>query len=154
MNQTSERWMPFVLAVAAPLIFFILRRFSSFSPSEATLQTVTESVLNLSGILVGFLATAKALLFALPDRRAVQIFKESHGFEGLVTLLFSDIAVWLLSAITSLILMFVMDWKTVSLSDKQNAVGLWLYFPAAGLLSMWRSMRIFSKVLKTASRTA
>ena len=146
MGRSVERYFPLVLSFVAPLAFFGFWFGLSQPPSEAGLSRLTEGILNLAGILVGFLATAKALLYALPDRRAIKFLRDAGALSDLVDYLFVDIMVWLITAITALIFVFVGPELRVAV--QRAAIGIWLFLPMWGVLGFARSMYIFTKFLK------
>jgi len=151
MTAKREFLWPYAAGLVAPIAYFFLWSQLSHAPSEESLSNAVEGTLSVAGILVGFLATAKALLFAVPDRRAIQFLKDSGGFEGLVRLLFTDIVLWLMTAVSALILFFA--GTDMLLGVKRPLIGFWLYLPMAGLFAFLRSMMSFSSVLRSASRS-
>lgn len=148
--RNVEKYGPFLLALLAPAAYFFFWRQTNHAPSGSGLSALTEGVLNISGILIGFLATAKALLFAVPDRRAIRFIKQSGAFAGLTDYLFLDIIVWLVTAISALVLVFAGE--EMVLGARRVLMGFWVYLPAAGLFAFWRSMYLFAKFLRLSAQ--
>lgn len=149
MTKFWERFGPFIVAAAAPAAYFGLAERFEFSPSAENLEKLVEGVLNLAGILVGFLATSKALLFAVPDRKSIRLLKEMGAFSLLVGYLFSDILIWLAVAISALTLIFVQG--AMELETLRQIVGYWLYLPGVGVMGFCRSMYLFFRFLRFSS---
>jgi hypothetical protein len=146
MDRKFERYFPFILALIAPVAYFGIWRFFSHAPSRDGIGKLTAGILSLSGILVGFLATAEALLYALPDRRAIKFLREAGALSDLINYLFTDIMLWLITAITALVLVFIGG--ELRLGPLRNITGLWLILPMAGVFGLVRSMYIFAKFLR------
>lgn len=144
--MTAEKHGPYLLALVAPAVYFVAVWKFSFAPTGESLEKLFGGTLDLASILVGFLSTSKALLFAVPDRRAIRFLKEAGAFAGLVGYLFGDIVVWLVTALSALALVFLQD--QFSLPSLRVFAGLWIYLPAAGALAFTRSMFLFSTFLK------
>jgi hypothetical protein len=146
MGRWLERYFPVVLALIAPVAYFGIWRLVSHAPSLQGIGKLTGGILSLAGILVGFLATAQALLYALPDRRAIKFLREAGALSDLVTYLFTDIIVWLVTAITALVLLFIGG--ELLGSALRILTGMWLLLPMWGIVGLVRSMYIFAKFLR------
>lgn len=146
MGRWFERYFPLILALIAPAVYFGVWKLFSHSPSTDGIGKLTEGILSLAGILVGFLATAQALLYALPDRRAIKFLREAGALSDLVTYLFTDIIVWLVTAISALVLLFVGG--ELREGALRIVTGLWLVLPMWGIVGLVRSMYIFAKFLR------
>jgi hypothetical protein len=146
MTRRQENAFPWVAATAAPVIYFGAWKLLSLVPSQAGIDKLVSGVLSLSGILVGFLATTNALMFAVPDRRALKLLKQLGAFSGIARHLFFDIQIWFIAAISSLVLIFTMD-RLASLHNLRVIIGYWLYLPAVGLVGLWQAMSLFRKFL-------
>jgi hypothetical protein len=149
MGRRLERHFPLLLALIAPAVYFGLWKLHIYIPTCLGIAKLTDGVLDFAGNLVGFLATAQALLYALPDRRAIKFLREAGALGDLVTYLFTDIIVWLLTAVGALGLQFVS--AGVQDNTQRITAGIWLLFPVWGVLGLVRSMYIFAKFLKLSS---
>lgn len=144
-RRILEQLFPWIGALVAPLLYFCFWGFLGIAPKADGIAKLTSGVLSLSGILVGFLATTNALMFALPDRPTLKRAKQLKAFSGLVDYLFFDLSVWFAAATTSLILVFSED--RINLHPLRLAIGLWIYIPALGLFGTWRTMSIYKYFL-------
>lgn len=151
MGRKRERWFPPVLAILAPGIYFGGWALFNHAPSSLSLSNLTKGILDLADILVGFLATSKALLYAIPDRRAIKFLREAGALSDLADYLFVDVMVWLFTAISALVLVFLDP--DIMLPIQRIVVGVWLFLPMWGVLGFIRSMYIFAKFLKLSSKS-
>jgi len=150
MSNNRERYLPIVVAsLGAPAIYFSLWKAFGHRPSVEGLGNLTNGTLNLAGILVGFLATSLALLYALPDRRSIKFLRQAGALADLVTYLFGDIIVWLMTAISALVIICI--YKDLTESFFRVLMGFWIILPGCGVAGFMRSMSIFAKFLKLSS---
>jgi hypothetical protein len=147
-----EKYTPCLLALAAPASYFYAWHGMSHGPSADSLNKVAEVIVGLSGIIVGFLATATALLYALPDRNAVQFLKETHAIDMLRGYMLTDVFIGLATAVTAIVLVLI--GPNTKLFVMRVVVGWWLYLPMLSILGFGRSMFVLSSFLRVVDRSA
>lgn len=145
MKATIERWLPFVVGLAGSVVVYL------YLPATQTLNSprwerLFSDAATLGGIIVGFVATAKAILFVLPDRPAIQFLRDSGHLRRLVRFLFADIRIWLFVCVTGVALSVAgvklpPPWARVNLM-------IWAWALLSAVVCFIRSIRLVSQLLE------
>ncbi len=105
------------------------------------------SIINVSGILIGFMATAKAILVSIQNRRVIQFLRESGAYAMLIAYIMSAIRgcflVLVLSAAGTLVDLASFRW----LGLVHLAIGFWVGVVVYAGVASYRIVHLVSKVL-------
>lgn len=151
MKALTERLYPYILAILAPLVVCLLW-FFELSPQSVQLAQIFDKVTGLGGIIVGFLATALAILFTLPDGPAVRFLRRNKGLSQMVAYLEAAIGWWLLVTLISiLMLLFLPDIR------RNGWLGwaglLWSYIVGVSILLFYRAARLIGSLLRSLAQS-
>jgi len=146
MKAKIERWYPLAIGTLAALTSFGLglRYPLQLPPSMKDVLTATTT---LSSIIVAFLAAVQAILFSINHEQVIRNLKQASVYKKLINYLMDAIH-WSISlAIISsagLILDFSIPQKWYS-----YAFFIWLFILTVALLSCYRIIRLFNKILRS-----
>jgi hypothetical protein len=139
MSLTFERLYPLIFGLSVGVGAFLL---DIRLPSDKDyLLPLLSSAISFSAILVGFLATVKSILMALPA--VVAQLNRAQYMDVLASYLATSITSNLVFCILSLSGFF--KWTTENTSWFSP---IWLCLGAFSVLSFWRVMTIMSKLLR------
>lgn len=143
LKRFYERWHPILLSSAAVCLTSFLD-YKSIIPIDQT--ALFEGMLGFQGILVGFLATAKSIIFSVESRPFIQEMKKTVVYKKLINYFMDAINASFISACLSIICLVVnfdifKPWHFVLIS-------FWVFFSTLSLLSSYRVISKFSKILK------
>lgn len=79
MSLRTERWYPFVIAFAAGIVWWNLKL-----PLPNSIKEFLSSAISLGAILTGFIATAQAILAALPTDTVMGRLRASGFIDDLI----------------------------------------------------------------------
>ncbi|ALS27212.1 hypothetical protein IJ21_18110 [Paenibacillus sp. 32O-W] len=136
MEKTAHYFVG-VLAVA--LAFFLQISASDFE----NFKDILASAINISAITAGFLATAMSLLITLTNDSVIQRIKSFKLYNGLVQYLKSAIAWTFMVALISAAGLFL----NKEHSYTEGFFYLWIFFCVVGFVSVYRIIRLLSKIL-------
>ncbi len=103
------------------------------------------AAVTINCLSVGFLATAKATLISIHDSRIVKWMKEAGSYESTVNYFMDATHLSVASAMWSSLLLLV-DFND-PLRYILAGIAIWLYLTSAAMLSMYRIVRLFAKIL-------
>ena len=144
MSRRLENAYPLILAFIAGTIYFIWFRRTTV---PVLFKELLSSVVSISAISAGFLATAKSILFSMEKKRILQqLGNESRLYELLIQYLMSAITWSFLSAIISGFYM-LFDWT------KQEAwhsylFGAWIVMVVLTSALCFRVIHILGRMLR------
>ena len=145
MTLAFEKKYPLVLAtLCAGIYYFAHLRLHLAAPSRDLMGVVV----SVSAITIGFLATAKAILFTIQDRTVIKYFKDSNRYTILVDYLMGAIY-WSffcagLSTVALLFDLGALNWWTCRIG-----MTVWVFFVVLATFSYLRVLRIFGLVLRS-----
>ncbi len=115
----------------------------------SSLCNLFSAAITISAIAIGFIATSKAILLSIDNRRVVKFIKGVEGlYAMLIDYMMSSIHLCFISAIISAIGLLI-DIKTQP-SWLLIFFPFWLFFGITSLLACYRVIHIFTKILKSA----
>jgi hypothetical protein len=145
MTLTWEKRYPVVAAALVAAIYYYADPRLQLPPPPRDLMAVVVSV---SAIAIGFLATAKAILFTIQDRTVIKYFKDSARYTILVDYLMWAIYWSFLSAGLSTLALFFdltkLNWWAIRVG-----MTVWVFLAAIATLSYFRVLRIFGLILRS-----
>lgn len=149
MKSKIEKWYPLIIGTLAALISFGLERRYSFQlpPSMKDVLTATTT---LSSIIVAFLAAVQAILFSINHEQVIRNLKQASVYNKLINYLMDAIHWSILLAVTSsagLILDFSVTQKWYS-----YAFYIWIFVLTVALMSCYRIIRLFNRILRSLSK--
>ena len=149
MGAIIERWYPRVIGFLFALTYLIFFRDWQIPDSA---QNLLLAIVSISAISVGFLATTKSILISIDQKRIIEQLRRVGYYQILVNYIMGAVrwsfALSILSAICLL-----MDWKQMT-PWNQVVLAVWLFVLATALLSCYRVIHIFGKLLRVEDRNA
>jgi hypothetical protein len=146
MHKNIERWYPITFGLALTVLYCSLLRSK---PLPTSLKDVFSAATTLSGIAIGFLATAMSILFTIGNTNVVKQMKNSNKYTILINY-FMDAINWsFLLASLSFLGLFV-EIKTFG-SLEWLVFGIWLFTLLTSGLSSYRVIRVFAAILRGAN---
>lgn len=144
MALLFEKWYPITTAALAGAFYLLFLRDRGV---PETLHEVFGAAVNVSAIAVGFLATAKSILISLDDKRVITHLKQTGKYSVFVNYLLRatqySFALALLSGCALAVrLSSSRPWQVY-------VFAAWLFFLVASLLSYYRVIHVFAKILRT-----
>ena len=145
-NKNFDNYYP--LACGAIISFAYLGLFS-FYPKFALAKGFRDifiSSITINAIVIGFLATAKSILISIQNSEVVKWMKETNTYETTIKYFMDAILLAMACAVWSMFLLLI---------DFSNPVkyilwwiAVWVFVFVYAMLSTYRIIRIFSKVLR------
>jgi hypothetical protein len=145
MTLIWEKRYPAVVAAAVAAAYFYADRRYQLAAPQRDLMGVVVSV---SAIAVGFLATAKAILFTIQDRTVIKYFKDSDRYTTLVDYLMGAIYWSFFSAGLSTLALFF-DLTKLNWWECRFGMTIWVFLVVVATLSYFRVLRIFGLILRS-----
>ncbi|WP_026736134.1 hypothetical protein [Fischerella sp. PCC 9605] len=146
MQKNLERWYPLTLGLFST-VFYCLLFWGK--PLPSSLKDVFSAATTLSGIAIGFLATAMSILFTISNTNVVKQIKNSNKYIRLINY-FVDAINWsFLLAFLSFIGLFI-EIKNFG-SWQWLAFGIWLFALLTSGFSAYRVIRVFAAILRAAN---
>jgi len=145
MTEPVERWYPAFGGLVLCGAYFVLRRRLQLPPEA--LANLFTTVVSVSAIAVGFLATAQSILFSIEDKRAIKFLKDAGKFGALINYMMSVVNLSFLLAAASAVGLLI-NWKEES---KWHSYGftLWVLLSGTAASSYYRVVSIFSAILRS-----
>jgi hypothetical protein len=137
-----ERWHPHVLGIGVAIAF--AKVFHASPLNEPALKDIFSSALNLSGIAVGFLATANAIVLSLDNKPIVTRLKELGAYTNLVKYLIVGIRWAFTLALASAAVLLYNQFTAV---QRVYAIAAWLGIGVVCGLACFRIARLFASIL-------
>jgi hypothetical protein len=150
MNGIFERWHPlFIGAIIAIFHLFFLSRYTLPFPKSGETKDLLSAIISLSGITIGFLATAQSIILSLGNNRVIKFLKGGDGKKyNLLINYLMDAIVWsfFLAVLSSIGILF-----NPKIQECWNSpiFSLWILVLITATLSYYRVIRIFSKLLRS-----
>lgn len=142
MGKFWEEWNPLICAACASLLAWCL--ISRFGIPTGTKDLLTAYV-STSGILVGFLATAKTILLSIDSTRVIRNLKRNNHYANLVNYIvraiFSGIALAVISSVGA-----VIEWKAPTPWHARFII-LWLFCAVHCGFATVRVIRLFKALM-------
>ena len=106
------------------------------------------SAITINAISIGFLATAKAILISIHDSKVVKWMKDTGSYDTTIQYFMEALVLSMLCALWSMLLLLI-DF-TDPIKYIVFCIALWAFLFIWSMLSMYRIISIFSKVLRKA----
>ncbi|MUG92822.1 hypothetical protein F7734_10320 [Scytonema sp. UIC 10036] len=146
MRSKLERWYPVTFGFFITALCYLLFRSK---PLPSSLKDIFSAATTLSGIAVGFLATAMSILFTISNTFVVKQIKNTNKYTRLINY-FMDAINWsFLLAAFSLVGLFI-DINNLGVWQ-WSAFGIWLFTLITSGLSSYRVIRVFAAILRAAN---
>jgi hypothetical protein len=141
-----EQWYPVVLGFISIIIYFV-----GFSDYEFTksLREIFVAFANLNGICIGFLITAKSIIFTINDNYIIRLLKKHHSYNRLIDYFMSGIQLAFISIFISTICLFFNF--EINQEFLKYIFATWLFFIVASGSACYRIINLFSEILKIPS---
>ncbi len=146
MGLALEKSYPFIIAGAATIYYyFFLREY----PVPETMNSIFLSVINISAIFIGFLMTSKSILFSLHGRdvRTIEWIKGVNLYQSLIDYMMTAIHLCFFLAIYSAACL--LSKSCIEPYYYTHMLGFWSFLIIAAVLSCYRVIHIFSKILRS-----
>jgi hypothetical protein len=148
LGAKAERWYPHVVGLGVAVGYLLFLRDCRIPDSA---QNLFSSVVSISAIAVGFLATAKSILISIDKKPIIEQLRRVGYYPVLVDYLMA--AVWwsfVLSFLSAVCLL--LDWKSVTFWNRA-VLTAWLFVLVTAALMCYRVIHIFGKLLRVEDQT-
>lgn len=143
--RTFEKLYPFISGVTAAAIGGYLLLVLDYDIVGDTPRLLS-SLLSFSGVIVGFLSTSLAILFALSDRPYLKAVVRSGAFERLINFIGWSIAHWVSLTILCLFTLYLHEY--VAPTTLSYLFLACIFFLSTGFFSFERAIRLIIKLLR------
>ncbi len=145
MSLWAEKIYPFVFAIAAAIAW---NHFSPSFPRDE--KEFLGAAISVGSIFTGFIATAKAILAALPTDSVIAKLKTSGYIKELASYLTQALYGCLAFSVYGMIGFFLLEEKAPSLS-KHYAIG-WIFFATFSLFAFHRVAKVLIAIISGSQR--
>ena len=145
MALVIEKIYPIAFGIFSSIIYLLFFRNYSLSGSVTNLFS---STVTISSIAVGFLAATKAILFSIQEHKFIKQLKQSDAYYILVNYLMTSIYFCFITSIVSAFLLLIDLKRYESFAFCKIFFAIWLFLAIASVLSCFRIIRIFDKILR------
>jgi hypothetical protein len=151
-NAASERMLPWVFGATLPVLNLLAVNcvWPQLNSPDRVVELVG-SVVTFAGVLIGFLATAKSLLFVLPRDSEVRRSSRSGELDLLLVGLLISIYLWFAVATIGLVLGFIAS--ELSAVALLGCASVWLYFVGTASLQFVSAIRTLSRLLAAVTKS-
>lgn len=143
MGKIIEKWYPFTVGGMVAALYLWLGWYKDMPPN---LKELLAAVISVSAIAVGFMATAKSILFSIEKKRAVRMLKEAGEFSTLIDYLMASVNWSFLLGLLSVVGL-VLDFSKMAWWRPCLAAMWLLLFVTAGV-ACYRVIHVLSKILR------
>lgn len=141
MSLTFERWYPVIYAMASMLLAYMLS--ASLPKSDSYLAGLLSASISASAISIGFIATAKSILIALPSDFRNQL--KNSNYMG-------DLARYLNEAMTANIIFCTLNIAGFFTTFQENLLyvsPIWIGIGVFCIATFWRVGRVMVAILES-----
>lgn len=146
IKSQIERWYPIALGIIVAAFYFILLKEYSFPKS---LNDIFSTSTTLSGIAIGFLITAKSILFSIDEKYIIKQLKSTKIYRKLINYFMSAIQWSFFLAIVSLFCLFI-DFSQPRAYLK-ILFSSWLFSLTVSGASCYRVIDVYAQILRDSS---
>lgn len=155
MSKQVEKWFPLVGALGAAVAYYLLLG-SRGTPSD--FDPVLSAAITVGAIAIGFLATVKAILVSIVNRRIVRYLRESGKWPNLVGYLMRAIY-WSGATVLLSVVLLLIDYparcagspvgrlNTILCGWKTGILTAWVAVCVGMVLGTYRITSIFARIL-------
>jgi hypothetical protein len=141
-----ERWYPLLWGIASFACYWILdQKYNLTFPNS--LSDIFATSTTLSGIIVGFLITAKSILFSINETHIVKRLKKRQLYSKLINYFMFAIKCSFLLSMVSIVGLFI-DFTNPELIEKA-VFSLWVLFLFMAGSSCYRVIDVFAYILQS-----
>lgn len=140
-----ERWWPFGISTAATIGLCMWLRDTHDWPGSV--KDLFSATLNISAIMIGFLATAKSIMFSLGDTRRLRDMRNSGHFDKLIGYLMRS-TFWAFVMAMSSALNVILYPKTYPLPT----LGAWVFSIVATITCFYQVVSLLGMLLRDKGR--
>jgi hypothetical protein len=144
-GKNVDKYYPIIVGAIPAFAYLVL---FAFFPKVGLLKGFRDlfvSSVTINCLSVGFLATAKATLISIHNSRIVKWLKDAGAFESTVNYFMDATHLSVVSAIWSSLLLLI-DFND-PVKYISAGIAIWIYLATAAMLSMYRIIRLFTKIL-------
>ena len=142
MSLWVEKWYPYLGGL---IVFICYQLFIRPIFVLSSFCNLFSAVVSVSGIAIGFLATAKSILFSIQNRRVIKQLKDQNLYNLLIKYIMSAIRICFMLALISAAGLLI-DEKNPP-SWLPSAFSFWVFLSTVTTLSCYRVIQLFSKIL-------
>lgn len=147
--MTSDRVDKYYPVICSAVIAFAYLGLFAAYPKFALqkgFRDIFIATITVNAISVGFLATAKATLLSIHSSKVVRWMKDSGTYETTIIYFMDAVNISIVCAIWSMVVLLI------DFNDPVKyilfCIDVWLFLVAYSLMTMYRVIRVFSKILR------
>ncbi|PSB32852.1 hypothetical protein [Chlorogloea sp. CCALA 695] len=146
MKSKIEKWYPLFFAISFAIL---CSYFYKGNPSPNSFDGLFSAATTLSGIMIGFLATAMSILLTIIKSYVVQQVINAKVYDKLINY-FIDAIQWLFVLLFLSFIGLFVDITKFDQSFRIPAFGLWSLAFMTSMLSSYRVIRLFASIMRGA----
>lgn len=144
MRAATEKWYPLVGSILITALYLKFWRITIF---QSSIDNLFSSIITISAITIGFLATIKTIIFSINNQYIIKQLKNAGVFNEFIDYIMATVYCCFILAILSGIGLFL-NFKDPK-SWYQWAFGGWLFLVVYATLLSYRVLNILAKILKS-----
>ena len=146
MKSKIEKWYPLFFGI---LFAILCSHFYKKNPSPNSFDGLFSAATTLSGIMIGFLATAMSILLTIIKSYVVQQIINAKVYDKLINYFMDAIQGLFILLFLSFIGLFV-DITKFDQFFRISAFGIWSLAFMTSMLSSYRVIRLFASIMRGA----
>lgn len=145
IGKHIERWLPLTVATAVGIIAFSVSYRTKLDINEIT-EKLFPNTINLGGIVIGFLAAAKSILFSIEEGFIMRQIRKAEVYKKLINYFMDAINLGFLLVIFSIVGTLINFENPLTIHH--CLFGVWVALLVNMGLSSYRVIKIFADILK------
>ncbi|XYJ09454.1 hypothetical protein ACSUZJ_18990 [Telluria sp. B2] len=144
MGLRFEKWHPLVIGLTAGIAWaYLFQRFGFHLPADE--KEFFAAALSMGAVLTGFIATAQAILMALPSDSVMGRLRSTGYIDDLISYISSALLSGFIFCLLNLIGFALISSASVV---KQIYSSLWIWFAIYAGLTFLRVSRVMLKIMR------
>jgi hypothetical protein len=146
MANKYDQYYPLIGGVIIAFVYLVLFSFFPKFTISKGFRDIFIAAITINAISIGFLATAKAILISINQSKIVKWMKETGTYNTIIKYFMDALVLSMLCAVWSMFLLLI-DFSN-PVKYILFCIATWVFLFTASMLSMYRIVAIFSKILR------
>lgn len=143
MSRTVEKWYPLCAGLVIGLVY---GWWFPWRPESKALNALLPTIVSISAIAVGFIATAMSILVSMHGRRTIRSLRQMGTYDLLIRYMIGAVQWCLVLAVVSAVLLLT-DLSSIE-RWLRWVLGAWVFLTIGTGLACFRIMSIFFAILR------